>query len=127
MPSTRRDVALADGLRGELGVEPTGSAIVSVGGDDLESALAARGIKAATRASGCRLSFHLYNDEDDVAAAVAAASRRRPRAHRHVTSSTGRPTTWNHAIIGTLSNGRIACFTRSGTHMRRGVQSRPSR
>ena len=67
-----RDVALADGLRSELGVEPTGSAIVAVGGDDLESALAARGIKAATRAGGCRLSFHLYNDEDDVAAAVAA-------------------------------------------------------
>ena len=66
------DVALADGLRAELGVEPTGSAIVSVGGDDLESALAARGIKAATRAGGCRLSFHLYNDEDDVAAAAAA-------------------------------------------------------
>ena len=66
------DIALADGLRAELGVEPTGSAIVSIGGDDLESALAARGLKAATRASGCRLSFHLYNDEDDVAAAVAA-------------------------------------------------------
>ena len=66
------DVGLADGLRSELGVEPTGSAIVSIGGDDLESALAARGIKAATRASGCRLSFHLYNDEDDVAAAAAA-------------------------------------------------------
>ena len=66
------DVGLADGLRAELGVEPTGSAIVSIGGDDLESALAARGIKAATHASGCRLSFHLYNDEDDVAAAAAA-------------------------------------------------------
>ena len=66
------DIALADGLRAELGVEPTGSAIVSIGGNDLESALAARGLKAATRASGCRLSFHLYNDEDDVAAAAAA-------------------------------------------------------
>ncbi len=45
---------------------------MSVGGDDLEQALSARGIRAATRANGCRLSFHLYNDEDDVAAAVAA-------------------------------------------------------
>ena len=55
----------------ELGVEPTGSAIVSIGGNDLESALAA----AASRrrlASGCRLSFHLYNDEEDVATAAAA-------------------------------------------------------
>ncbi len=66
------DVRLADGLRAELDVEPTGSAIVSIGGDDLEHALASRGIKAATRANGCRLAFHLYNDDDDVAAAAAA-------------------------------------------------------
>ena len=69
------DVRLADGLRGELGDEPTGSAIVSIVGDGLEQALAASGIKAATRANGCRLSFHLYNNEDDVAAAVAALRR----------------------------------------------------
>ena len=30
------------------------------------------GIRAATRANGCRLVFHLYNDDDDVAAALAA-------------------------------------------------------
>ena len=66
------DVELADGLRDALGHEPTGSAIVSVGGDDLEARLAPLGIKAATRANGCRLSFHLYNDHDDVAAAAAA-------------------------------------------------------
>ena len=66
------DVRLADGLRAALDVEPTGSAIVSIGGDDLEHALASRGIKAATRANGCRLAFHLYNDDDDVAAAAAA-------------------------------------------------------
>ena len=69
------DVRLADGLRAELGVEATGSAIVSVGGEDLEQSLAARGIKAATRANGCRLAFHLYNDDDDVAAAATALGR----------------------------------------------------
>ena len=69
------DVALAEGLRAELGMEATGSAIVSIGGGDLEQALATSGIKAATRANGCRLSFHLYNDEDDVALAAAALSR----------------------------------------------------
>jgi selenocysteine lyase/cysteine desulfurase len=66
------DVRLADSLRTGLGLEPTGSAIVSVAGDGLERALSAHGIKAATRANGCRLSFHLYNDDDDVDAALAA-------------------------------------------------------
>jgi selenocysteine lyase/cysteine desulfurase len=66
------DVALANDLRAALGQQPTGSAIVSIAGDDLERALGEAGIKAATRADGCRLSFHLYNDEDDVAAAAAA-------------------------------------------------------
>ena len=66
------DVRLSDALHIGLGLEPTGSAIVSVGGIGLEQALSAVGIKAATRANGCRLSFHLYNDDDDVAAAVAA-------------------------------------------------------
>ena len=66
------DVRLADALRAGIGLEPGGSAIVAVGGDDLEQALSARGIRAATHANGCRLSFHLYNDEDDVAAALAA-------------------------------------------------------
>jgi selenocysteine lyase/cysteine desulfurase len=69
------DVELADGLRDALGHEPTGAAIVSVGGDDLEARLAPLGIKAATRANGCRLSFHLYNDQADVAAAVSAVRR----------------------------------------------------
>ena len=69
------DVELADSLRDALGHAPTGSAIVSVGGDDLEARLAPLGIKAATRANGCRLSFHLYNDHDDVIAAAAALRR----------------------------------------------------
>jgi selenocysteine lyase/cysteine desulfurase len=66
------DVALADDLRAALGQHPTGSAIVSIAGDDLERALGQAGIKAATRADGCRLAFHLYNDGDDVAAAAVA-------------------------------------------------------
>ena len=66
------DVRLADTFRAGLGLESAGSAIVSVVGDGLEQRLAARGIRAATRANGCRLSFHLYNDDDDVAAAVTA-------------------------------------------------------
>jgi selenocysteine lyase/cysteine desulfurase len=69
------NVGLADSLRAELGIAATGSAIVSLGGDNLAQALATSGIKAATRANGCRLSFHLYNDEEDVAAAVAALRR----------------------------------------------------
>jgi selenocysteine lyase/cysteine desulfurase len=70
------DVALADGLRAALGQQPSGSAIVSVGGDDVEHALADAGIKAATRADSCRLAFHLYNDADDVEAAAAALRTR---------------------------------------------------
>jgi selenocysteine lyase/cysteine desulfurase len=66
------DVTLADGLRAALGQAPTGSAIVSIAGDDIEHALARAGIKAATRADSCRLAFHLYNDAEDVAAAAAA-------------------------------------------------------
>ena len=66
------DVRLADGLRAGLGLAPAGSAIVSISGDGLEEALAGRGIRAATRANGCRLAFHLYNDDEDVAAALAA-------------------------------------------------------
>jgi selenocysteine lyase/cysteine desulfurase len=66
------DVGLADGLRATLGVEPSGSAIVSVVGDGLEPALAERGVRVATRAGGCRMAFHVYNDEDDVEVAAAA-------------------------------------------------------
>ena len=71
------DVALADGFRQALGLPPAGSAIVSLAAADrdLETSLAAAGIKVAMRADGCRLSFHVYNDRDDVAAAHAALSR----------------------------------------------------
>ena len=64
-----------------LDLPPTESAIVSIVGAEpgLEQSLAAAGIKGATRADGCRLSFHVYNDREDVAAVRAAlAGRLRP-------------------------------------------------
>jgi selenocysteine lyase/cysteine desulfurase len=72
------DVALADELRDALDLPSTGSAIISIVGAEagLERSLAAAGIKAATRADGCRLSFHVYNDRDDVAAVRAALAGR---------------------------------------------------
>ena len=74
------DVRLADGFRRRLGLEPCGSAIVSIAGmgSGIEERLAAHGIKAAARGDGCRLSFHVYNDEDDVDAACAALERVAP-------------------------------------------------
>jgi selenocysteine lyase/cysteine desulfurase len=73
-PMHAHDVALADELRDALHLPSTGSAIVSIVGAEpgLEQALAAAGIKGATRANGCRLSFHVYNDREDVAAVRAA-------------------------------------------------------
>ena len=72
------DVALADELREALDLPPTGSAIVSIVETEpgLEQSLAAAGIKGATRADGCRLSFHVYNDREDVAAVRAALGGR---------------------------------------------------
>jgi selenocysteine lyase/cysteine desulfurase len=71
------DVRLADAFRQKLGFDATGSAIVSIAGlgSGIEERLAVHGIKAAARADGCRLSFHLYNDDDDVDAACAALER----------------------------------------------------
>jgi selenocysteine lyase/cysteine desulfurase len=71
------DLRLADAFRQRLDLEPTGSAIVSIAGlgSGIEERLAAHGIKAAARADGCRVSFHLYNDDDDVDAACAALER----------------------------------------------------
>ncbi len=70
--------ALAATLRARLNLPaPAGqavipSAIVSLPGDDQVLArLHAAGIKAAGRAGRVRLSFHLYNDEDDVERAAA--------------------------------------------------------
>lgn len=63
---------LADTLRAGLGMEPAGSAIVSVQQPGALDRLAAAGIVGAPRAGGARLSFHLYNTDDDVQRALKA-------------------------------------------------------
>ena len=63
---------LADAFRAGLGMDPAGSAIVSIRRDDALERLRAAGVAAASRAGGARLSFHLYNTEADVARALDA-------------------------------------------------------
>jgi selenocysteine lyase/cysteine desulfurase len=65
------NVELANRFRAGLGLEPRASAIVSV---DVEGAerLEVAGIRAAVRAGGLRVSFHLYNTPEHVDAALAA-------------------------------------------------------
>jgi selenocysteine lyase/cysteine desulfurase len=63
-------VGLADTFRAGLGMEPGGSAIVSVRREGAGERLAAAGIVSAARAGGARLAFHLYNTEADVARAL---------------------------------------------------------
>lgn len=64
--------SLANRFREHLGMEPGFSPIVSVTVPDAASRLTSVGVKAAQRAGGVRLSFHLYNTTDDVDRAVAA-------------------------------------------------------
>jgi len=66
----RHDLALANALRGRLGLPPGDSAIVTAQGG-LER-LRAAGIKASVRAGAVRLSFHLHNTEADVDAVARA-------------------------------------------------------
>lgn len=70
----RHDARLADGLRAGLGVEPTGSAIVAIPdpSGDAAARLAAAGLRTAGRGGRARLAFHIWNDDEDVAAALAA-------------------------------------------------------
>ena len=63
---------LADRLRRELGLPASASAIVSVAAPGAADRLAAAGVRIATRAGNARVSFHLYNDDDDVDLALAA-------------------------------------------------------
>ncbi|GAA0902138.1 aminotransferase class V-fold PLP-dependent enzyme [Pseudonocardia zijingensis] len=65
-------VGLADSFRAGLGMEPAGSAIVSVTRDGAGERLAAAGVVSAARAGAARLAFHLYNTEADVARALDA-------------------------------------------------------
>jgi selenocysteine lyase/cysteine desulfurase len=66
------DVALANRFREGLGLPPSDSAIVSTDVPGAAEKLAAAGILASVRAGSLRASFHLYNTDDDVDAALAA-------------------------------------------------------
>jgi selenocysteine lyase/cysteine desulfurase len=66
------DVELANRFRAGLGLEPGDSAIVSVDLEDGAAKLERAGIRAAVRAGGLRLSFHLYNTPEHVDEAVSA-------------------------------------------------------
>lgn len=67
---------LADAFRAELGLPPTGSAIVSVDAPDGAERLARAGLRASIRAGRARLGFFLYNDANDLDRAVWAFSRK---------------------------------------------------
>ncbi len=61
-------VGLADRFRSDVGLDPGGSAIVSLLADGaVPDLLAAHGIRAAARAGRLRLAFHLHNTQDEVA------------------------------------------------------------
>jgi selenocysteine lyase/cysteine desulfurase len=66
------DLALANRFRAGLELEPSDSAIVSTAFPDATEKLARAGIMAAARAGRLRASFHLYNTEADVDAALEA-------------------------------------------------------
>ncbi|MEU3270642.1 aminotransferase class V-fold PLP-dependent enzyme [Saccharomonospora sp. NPDC006951] len=57
---------LADGVRAGLGLEPQGSAIVSVDAEGAAQRLAECGVVASVRAGKARLGFHIYNTWNDV-------------------------------------------------------------
>ena len=66
------DVALGNRFRAGLGLPPGDSAIVSAAADGAAERLERAGIRAATRAGAVRASFHLYNTDADVDAALDA-------------------------------------------------------
>ncbi len=66
------DLKLANRFRAGLGLEPGDSAIVTSDVADATEKLARAGIMAAARAGRLRASFHLYNTEADVDAALTA-------------------------------------------------------
>ncbi|MDP8967846.1 MAG: aminotransferase class V-fold PLP-dependent enzyme [Actinomycetota bacterium] len=66
------DVALANRFRAGLGMEPSNSAIVSVPDAGAAARLERAGIVAALRGGRMRASWHLYNTEQDVDAALDA-------------------------------------------------------
>ena len=66
------DLRLANRFRDGLGLPASGSAIVSADVPDATERLTRAGIMAAARAGRLRASFHLYNTEADVDAALNA-------------------------------------------------------
>jgi len=68
------DVRLANRFREGLGLPPGDSAIVSADAPDAEEAFARAGILASARAGRLRASFHVYNTDEDVDAALNALS-----------------------------------------------------
>jgi selenocysteine lyase/cysteine desulfurase len=63
---------LANALRAELGLPPSGSAIVSVAAPGVAEHLAGAGVRASIRDGRARLGFFLYNNADDLDRAVSA-------------------------------------------------------
>jgi selenocysteine lyase/cysteine desulfurase len=66
------NVGLADRFLDSLALPPGGSAIATVSRDGAAERLAAAGVRTSVRAGRARISFHLYNQLDDVEAAVDA-------------------------------------------------------
>ncbi len=66
------DVSLANRFRAGLELEAGDSAIVSVDLPGAEERLARAGVRTSVRGGALRASFHLYNTEDNVDAALAA-------------------------------------------------------
>ena len=66
------DLALANRFRAGLDLEPSDSAIVSADVPGAEEKLRRAGILAAVRGGSLRASFHLYNTDEDVDAALSA-------------------------------------------------------
>jgi selenocysteine lyase/cysteine desulfurase len=66
------DVALANRFRAGLGMAPSNSAIVSLADEGAAQRLERAGIVAALRGGRLRASWHLYNTEHDVDAALDA-------------------------------------------------------
>jgi selenocysteine lyase/cysteine desulfurase len=71
-PIHEHDVTLANRFRAGMGLEPSDSAIVSVDVEGAAEKLERAGIRAAVRAGGLRVSFHLYNTPADADAALDA-------------------------------------------------------
>jgi selenocysteine lyase/cysteine desulfurase len=68
------DVRLANRFREGIGLPPSDSAIVSADSPQAEDAFARAGILASARAGRLRVSFHVYNTDEDVDAALNALS-----------------------------------------------------